>query len=143
MSNTLSTGARPPVPAPSELTRPFWDAAKDGRLDIQRCSNCSLFIHPPEPQCSRCHSSRLAWSPVSGRGTIYGFTVMHVPLVEGFEDVVPYTCVAVELEEQPGLIAAGNLIGSPPDSAMVGAAVELVFEEIDDGYRLPQFRLAV
>jgi uncharacterized OB-fold protein len=68
---------------------------------------------------------------------------MHVPLVEGFEDVVPYTCVAVELQEQSGLIAAGNLIGSPPDAAAVGAAVEVIFEEIDEGYRLPQFRLAV
>ena len=32
-----------PIPVPNEWTRPFWDAAKQGVLALQRCQACGHF----------------------------------------------------------------------------------------------------
>ena len=36
-----------PIPVPNEWTRPFWDAAKRGVIELQRCQSCGHFQHPP------------------------------------------------------------------------------------------------
>ena len=131
---------RRPVPRPTPLTEPWWAAAAQGRLVIQHCPRCATYLHPPEPICPRCHGSDLVFRDVSGRGRIYAFTTMTQPRVEGFEDALPLSCIAVELEEQPGLCVLTNLVGAPGEP-VVGADVEVTFEPIGDGVVLPQFRL--
>lgn len=140
-ANTRSV-VRRPVPVPSEFTRPFWDAAKNRQLVIQRCSKCGQFYHPPVPQCSKCSSTTFGWEPVLGSGTIYEATIMYLPRVGGFEAAVPYACILVELRDQPGILLLTNLIGAHPTEARIGAPVELDFEDIGGGYVLPQYRLA-
>jgi uncharacterized OB-fold protein len=130
-----------PIPEPRALTAPFWNAARSQRLEIQRCRDCGTYHHPPIPQCQTCQSTNLGWTQVSGRGKIYGYTVMHQPLVSGFEEAIPYTCVAVELDEQAGLLLVTNLLGGSSADPAVGRIVEVEFEEIDGGFRLPQFRM--
>jgi uncharacterized OB-fold protein len=127
-----------PVPQPIPLTAPFWEAARHDRLEIQRCRACGHYNHPPIPQCPQCGSLDLGWEQVSGRGTIYGYTVMHQPLVAGFEDAVPYNCIAVELDEQANLLLVGNLVGTS-DGPRVGLRVEVEFAELGEGYKLPLF----
>jgi len=56
-----------PLPLADELTRFFWEAAHEHRLEILRCRECGHFIHCPEPVCPRCSSTKLAPSPVTGR----------------------------------------------------------------------------
>ena len=107
---------------------------------VQHCRGCGRLGHPPVPVCPGCRSADLDWVEVSGRGTIHQYTVMHQPLVRGFEDALPYACVAVELSEQPGLLLIGNLVQAEPAEAMVGLEVEAVFEDLPGGGRLPQFR---
>ena len=41
---------------PDELTKPFWEAANEGRLVIQNCKACNRLQHPPAPACSQCGS---------------------------------------------------------------------------------------
>ena len=54
---------------PDELTRPFWDAANEGRLVIQNCRACSRLQHPPAQACSQCAAGdNLEWRQMSGRG---------------------------------------------------------------------------
>ena len=74
------------LPAITDLTRPFWDAANEGRLAIQRCQACGYYNHPPKPLCDRCLSDDLAFEDVSGDGTVWSFTVMHQKSIAGFED---------------------------------------------------------
>lgn len=83
----------------------------------------------------------MGWQQVSGRGTVHSYTVMRQPLVAGFENSIPYTCLVVELEEQPGLLIVGNLEDPPTAGVAVGQGVEVVFEPIDEGFVLPQFRI--
>jgi uncharacterized OB-fold protein len=60
----------------------------------------------------------------------------------GFEEDVPYSCIVVELVEQPELLIAANLVGSLPREAEVGRPVEVAFVEDSRGFTLPQFRLS-
>ncbi len=136
-----TSASRQPVPVPDELTQPYWDAARAGKLVLQRCQQCRQYYHPPQVLCDRCVSSTLAFEQVSGRGTIYSYSVMYAQRVQGFEDRVPYNMVVVELAEQPGLTMVTNLVEAENDELRVGAPVELTFEKLTDEITLPQFRL--
>jgi uncharacterized OB-fold protein len=97
-------------------------------------------MHPPEPMCTRCHSEILDFEPVSGTGTIYACAVVRSSIVPEFE--IPFTCIAVELDEQPGLLLLTNLVGTENDNPSVGARVRVVFESVEEGLVIPQFALA-
>jgi uncharacterized OB-fold protein len=137
-----SVKPRRPIPVPSELTQPFWDAARRHELSLQHCVDCGAVYHPPVPQCLACASTNLEWKPVRGEGVIHSATVMHLPRVAGFEESVPYACLIVELKDHPGTMLVSNLLDADPHEARIGADVEVVFEDIDEGFVLPQFRLA-
>jgi uncharacterized OB-fold protein len=129
-----------PVPVADELSQPIWDAAREHRLVVQRCAECGYYNHPPRPACDRCSAERLEFAPVSGRGTIFTFTVMHQPSVAGFEDEVPYVNIVVELEEQPMLFMVANLPHAELDKIRIGRPVEVWFEQRAAGVVLAQFR---
>ena len=129
-----------PLPVADDLSQPFWEAAKQRRLVVQRCRECSYFNHPPRSACDACQSQQLQFEPVSGRGTIYSFTIMHQPNIAGFEDQIPYINILVELEEQPLLFMVSNLPASDLDKIKIGGQVEVYFEEVDPDTTLPQFR---
>jgi uncharacterized OB-fold protein len=129
-----------PVPIADELSQPFWDAAKQRRLVAQQCAECGYYNHPPRLICERCSSQRLDFAPLSGRGTIYSFTVMHQPSVAGFESEVPYVNIVVELEEQPRLFMVSNLPHADLDKIRIGARVEVWFEERGPELVLAQFK---
>ena len=44
-------------------------------------------------------------------------------------------------DDAPGALLAGALLGAPYTDAKVGRRVEVIFEKLNDGIRLPQFRL--
>lgn len=132
------TGART-LPAPDELSRPFWTAGELGVLRIQRCGECRRFQHPPLVRCRACGSGDLTWEEVSGRATVYSFTVNHQqwhPDVTG-----PYTVAIVELDEQPGLLLTSELVDVEPDDVRIGIAVAVEFLQVDDVW-LPLFHPA-
>jgi uncharacterized protein len=131
-----------PVPVPNEWTRPFWDAAKRGVLELQRCRNCGHFQHPPYATCVECVSTDLRFEPVGLTGTIYAYTIMYHTGDKRFASAVPYASIIVELDEAPGALLAGNLLGAPYSAAKVGRRVAVVFEKLNDDISLPQFRLA-
>lgn len=130
-----------PLPAPDELTRPYWEAAKQHQLVIQRCRDCGYFNHPPRTACDACQSQQLAFSPVSGKGSIYSFSVMHQQNIAGFEEQTPYLNIVVELDEQPRLFMVANLPGTERAAVQIGGRVEVYFEKLDEEMALPQFRI--
>ncbi len=129
-----------PIPVPTPLTQPFWDAAKDGRLAIQRCRGCRRYFHPPVTVCTRCYGTDLGFEPVSGHGHIYSRTIMHDPRMRGFEEAVPFAIIIVELVEQRGLFLVSNLPGASIEDVEIGAEVQVMFEPMAAGFVLPQFR---
>ncbi len=131
-----------PLPAVDALSKPFWDAAKQHRLVLQRCAACGYFNHPPRLACDACQSQQLDFAPVSGRGRIYSFTVMHQPNIAGFEDEIPYLNILVELEEQAKLFMVCDLPLADRDKVTIGGPVEVWFEDVNTEISLPRFRLA-
>jgi uncharacterized OB-fold protein len=117
---------------------PFWEAARCRRLVVQRCRGCGAFRFPARDLCSRCLSREAEWAPVSGRGTIFSFAVMHQVYHPAFADAVPYAVVVVELEE--GVRLVSNLVDCPVGAVRVGIPVEVVFEDVTPEVTLPRFR---
>ena len=127
-----------PLPVPDDLTRPYWQAAWEGRLELPRCAACGRWRFPPIATCDACGSPAFAWTPVSGQGNVYSFGVIHENFIKGFDP--PYVVAQIELAEQPGLCIMANILDCPPRRVAIGMAVSVTFEQVSDTIRLPQFR---
>ena len=55
---------------------------------------------------------------------------------------MPAILAALQLDDAPGALMAGNLLGAGYTEAKVGRRVEVVFEKLNEEITLPQFRLA-
>jgi uncharacterized OB-fold protein len=122
----------------SELTRPFWDAAREKRLLIQRCSDCGKTFFRPEIACPHCLSQNWTWIESSGRATLYSFSVVHRALMKAFK--TPFIFAAVDVEE--GWSMFSNLVDLEESEAKIGMALEVTFHPLEDGLHVPVFRPA-
>ncbi len=138
---SMSAPGKPmPRPESRALTAPFWEATRRHELVIQRCGSCSSWIFHPREQCPECFSRELAWTPVSGRGRVYAFTVVHQPAHPGFRGETPYTYAVIQLEE--GVRMASNVVGCAPAEVTVDMTVEAVFDDVSPEWTLVKFRPA-
>ena len=126
-----------PVPRPSRETAPFWAAANEERLVMPRCESCGTYFFPPSLACPSCNAERIAWVPVSGRGSVFSFVIMHRVYHPAFKDKVPYVVAVIALEEGPRLIS--GIVEIAPDEVRCDMPVEVRFEEVRDGIRIPKF----
>ena len=126
-----------PLPAISEESRPFWEACKRHELVLQHCQDCGAYVYYPRALCTACHSDRLAWEPVSGRGTIYSYTVCHRPAGPAFQGDVPYVVALIDLAEGPRMTS--NIVGTDPAQVRIGQSVRVTFDDVTDEITLPKF----
>ena len=129
-----------PLPEITPLTEPFWRAAKERRLVVQRCDECAAHQFPPEVACVRCGWMRVSWIEVSGRATLYSWTVGHPPLLPYFAERAPWPVAIVQLEEGPRMVT--NLAGVPVEEYEIGMALVADYEDVDEGVTLVVFRRA-
>lgn len=134
------SGISRPVPVPTLHSKPFWDACLQHELRVQRCVACGTFRFPPLPSCVSCASMESEWVKLNGRGTVYSYTVARHVVHPAFDEI-PYVIALVELEGAGGARLTTRLIDSDPASVSVGAAVEVVFADVDGQLTLPLFRL--
>jgi uncharacterized OB-fold protein len=118
----------------------FWSGCARGELLVQACGACGKWRMPPRPMCPACQSTEVRWDVTSGRGRIWSFIVPHPPLLPAYAEVAPYNAIIVELEEDPAIRFAGNLVTTAdgainevdPSSISIGESVRVVFHTIDD-----------
>jgi uncharacterized OB-fold protein len=120
-------------PAVNAETRPYWEAAREGRLLIKRCTACGEPHFYPRAQCPFCRSPETEWIEASGDGVIYSWTVMR-------RATPPLAIAYVTLAE--GVTMFTNIVDCAPEDLAVGKAVKASFEARPDGLTLPVFRLA-
>lgn len=132
------SAAAKPLPQITPEMKPFWDAARRRQLVVQRCSGCGALRFPARDLCSRCLSREADWVPVSGRGTVFSFAVMHQVYHPGFANEVPYAVVVVEIPEGARILS--NLVDCPVGDITIGMPVEVVFEDVSPDVTLPKFR---
>lgn len=116
-----------PIPRRIPLAAPFFDAAREGRLVLQRCPRHGFFFYP-RARCPVCLGEDWKWETVSGRGTVYSYTVDRVGLDPAQQGQLPLIIAAVELEEGPRLTT--RIVGCAPEAVAVGLPVDVRFEDL-------------
>ena len=124
----------PPKPSPqtSDLARPYWEAAAQGKLLLQSCSACGKVRHYPRFLCDACYSDAVTWLPSKASGTIHSWTVAHHAFHPAFVPELPYTLVTVDLDE--GVRALGRWRSDVALS--IGQPVQGAFEAREGGMDL-------
>ncbi len=124
------------VGKPSPEGEFYWTSGADGRLRLLHCGACDRFHHPPGPVCPYCHSRDLTPKPVAGSGTIAAYTINHQPFIPGFDP--PYVFGFVEIDEDPTIRIATNIVGCDHADVAIGMRVRVLFEHNGDHY-IPLF----
>lgn len=124
-------------PALTEETEPFWNAAREGRLLVQRCVSCGAESFPPRGMCRACRSRNTTFVEIASPGHVYSFTVNYQRWLPDLE--VPFAIVLVEFADHPGVRVAGRLRGCPPEEVAIGMQVEVGFEPGPAGFAIPSF----
>jgi len=116
------------IPVPDALSQPFWDAVNEKRLALQHCAACGS-------------AEKLAWKEVNGRGHIAASIVIEDGRLERRMADQPYNLAVITLDEDPGINFYSNLPGTPVNEVPVGAAVEVIFEEVAPGQLIHEWQV--
>ncbi len=118
-----------PLPQPTRLSGPFWDAAREHRLVVQYDPEAGAWQF--YPRAISVHTSRqnLEWREVSGAGTLYSWTLTVVP-PPGFRDRAPYLIGVVELDE--GVRMMAPLSGLEAAQVKIGMRLRVCWQDLSD-----------
>jgi uncharacterized protein len=86
--------------------------------------------------CPQCNSLSIEVVQLSGRGTLYSYSVLHYPQHPAFD--YPVLAALVDLDE--GVRLVSNLTGVEPVDIRIGMALEVDFEAREGGTVVPVFR---
>lgn len=135
---TLFEAAAPRIlPQLDERNRPFWTGGRNGVLLILRDRETGRWVHPPERVSP---DAGFVAEPVSGKGSVFTFTVNHHRYHP--EVAVPYVIALVELDEQAGLRLPANIVHCAVEDVHIGLRVRVGFEEHGEVF-VPVFEPAV
>ena len=118
-------------PAVNPETKPFWDAAREGRFLVPFCAACGKAHWYPRAICPFCAGDKVEWRKASGKGTIYTFSVMR-------RVKEPYAIAYVTLAEGPTMLT--NIVNCDFDKLHIGQPVAVVFQETEGGPPVPMFK---
>ena len=125
MSRPLS----PPAVTPE--SKPFFDAAAEGKFLLKRCQACGEGHWYPRAMCPFCHSDRTVWEESPGEGVIYTYSVMWR------SPTGPYAIGYVTLDEGPSMMT--NFVDVAPDGLSIGMKVRVKFQPTENGPPVPVF----
>ncbi len=136
---------RKPLPSATNIDREFWEAVQKGSFKLQSCLDCRKLQFFPRPVCVHCFGSNLGWQECRGKGKVYSFTAVSVPLDRAFGQLVkssgqPVIFALVDLDEGPRVY--GEITGCSSEDVQIGEPVQLVFETVaGSDFMLPKFQL--
>lgn len=126
-----------PLPEPTPISQPYWDALKQGRLTFQRCRKCAYSWLPARAECPECLAAEWDWTEAKGTGRVISWVIYHHAYHEAFKDKLPYNVALVELDEGPRLITN---ITNPEAGIKPERPVKVKFED-EHGVALARFAL--
>ena len=121
-----------------DLAVQFYAACAKGQLHFQRCDGCGAWRHLPRHTCSACGSAAWTWTPSSGRGRVFSWTVTHQAPFPGM--ATPFITAVVETEE--GVRLAAGLRGVPPEQLRLDLPVAVDLVSVSENAAVPFFRAA-
>jgi uncharacterized OB-fold protein len=137
MSERFFPDSMPP-PMADATTLPWWNAAAEHRLVVQRCTSCKHTRHPPAPVCPECRSADSDWKEISGRGVVFSYTLVHRAIAA--DQTLPFVVAVIALEDSGGLRMISNVVSVNPEEVEIGMPVELVWEDMSEDLAIPRFR---
>ncbi len=137
MNDAPASAATRPEPPESVVSKPFWDATREGRLLVQWCVDCDRAVFYPRVVCPQCLGERLEWREASGLARVYAVTVEYRPQDPRLASRAPYAVALVDLDEGARMMT--NIVDCKPEAVVVGMRVAVTWEELSDGRRLPVF----
>lgn len=121
-------------------TQPFWDATAQHSLVAACCSDCGHFRMPPTPFCPCCQSQRITWTPLSGRGEVYAYTIVERAIMPGMDAHLPYVPAVITLEGGGGTRLISNVVDVEVADIRVGLPVRVVWDDVvGQGVAVPRF----
>jgi uncharacterized protein len=129
----MTDGKTYPAPITNPETAPLWEAAKQGKLLIKRCTACGEAHYFPRSICPFCFSDQTVWEESFGSGTIYSFSLTRK------SPSGPYAIGYVTLDEGPSLLT--NFVDCDLEKLSIGAKVKVVFKPTE-GAPIPLFTLS-
>ncbi len=146
MTDTTASGLPAPEPDPQADALPYWEATREHRLVLPRCTACDTVIWYPRGFCPACGSFDIDWFEAPGTGTVYSFSVARRGQ-GAYRDAAPYVLAYVELDLPAGIGNGDggprmltNIVGCDVDTVAVDQRVEVVFDDTAAGWALPRFR---
>lgn len=129
-------GVRRPAPIVTDDSAVFWDAVNGRRLVAQRCADCMTLRHPPRPMCGHCQSLAVEVVELSGRGSLYSYSILHHPQNPAFD--YPVLAALVNLDE--GVRLVSNLVDVAAADIRIGMRLEVDFVPTAGDQLVPVFR---
>ena len=112
----------------------FIEAVKAGNVLARKCTKCDELHLATVYFCKKCGSKEFEDSILKGTGKVVTYTIMTVPPA-GFEDLVPYAWVVMELDDTSELMSPVRISGflaniQKPEDLPIGIGVKVVgFDE--------------
>jgi len=112
----------------------FIEAVKAGNVLARKCTKCDELHLATVYFCKKCGSKEFEDSILKGTGKVVTYTIMTVPPA-GFEDLIPYAWVVMELDDTSELMSPVRISGflaniQKPDDLPIGTVVKVVgFDE--------------
>ena len=108
----------------------FIDAAKAGNVLARKCIKCGELHLATVYFCKKCGSKGFSNFTINGTGKVVTYTIMTVPPA-GFEDLIPYAWVVMELDDTSELMDPIRISGflsniQKPEDLPIGTAVKVV-----------------
>ena len=128
------------MPVPNPETLPFWEACRQRELRFQQCLACGHMHWNDALVCPQCLGREFQWLLSQGRGRVYTFVVYRQAFHPSFADRLPYVAAVIDLEDGPHILS--NVVGCDPAEVRCDLPVEVVWEDIGQGFLLPKFRPA-
>ena len=138
MMNLSDEDLRKPLPVPTKWSQPFWDAAREHRLVLKKCSKCGNIDHPPYLYCTACQADEHEWVEAQGKGTLYAYAVNYFGVPFPFWEDLPYALGMIDLAE--GVRMISNIVECDPEKLENGMELEVVFDDVSDEITLPKWR---
>jgi uncharacterized OB-fold protein len=79
---------------------------------------------------------------LSGRASLYSFTVVRHALAPHLREYLPMVIAVVEPEEAPNARLVANLVEVVVEDVVIGMPLEVVWEDAGDGIAIYRFRPA-
>lgn len=129
-----------PLPEPTPVSKPFWDALSEHRITIQYSPSADAYVFYPRLLAPGTLADDLEWREISGAGTLYTFTVTDRPTAPPWADSLPQILAIVEWDEGPRF--STEIVNTDPQTLRIGMRVEPVFCDQQNGMTLLRYQPA-